>query len=195
MVFNPLDDNRRSETKKTASFDNKCKEEKEESVESHETQTIDDTAVRSAEKQTTDDSSWPRFAEEDYIVFCFQEDGAIHVLKDRKLEVSNHHIDRSSESSRLVSRKGEEDEERLHMDTQLAADGIKEVNHSEEIKECKMVSATSSDSNQSDGSTSSFAFPVLGLEWMESPEKMPKSEDLHSRKHKARIVRPQCCKF
>lgn len=36
------------------------------------------------------DTSWPSFADEDYIVFCFKEDGAFDVVKDCKSEASNH---------------------------------------------------------------------------------------------------------
>lgn len=35
----------------------------------------------------------------------------------------------------------------------------------------------------------------LGWEWMGSPVQMPKSEGLQLRKHKARFVGFQCCKF
>ncbi|VFQ86679.1 unnamed protein product [Cuscuta campestris] len=36
-----------------------------------------------------DDGSWPHFEEEDYIVFCFTEDGEIHVVEDRRSESSS----------------------------------------------------------------------------------------------------------
>lgn len=34
------------------------------------------------------DTSWPHLEEEDYIVFCFTEDGDIHVVEDRKRGMS-----------------------------------------------------------------------------------------------------------
>lgn len=37
-------------------------------------------------------------ADEDYIVFCFREDGAIHVVKDGETEASDQ-IDRVNQSS------------------------------------------------------------------------------------------------
>ncbi|KAA8542590.1 hypothetical protein F0562_023742 [Nyssa sinensis] len=163
----------------------------------------------------SDDSSWPRFADEDYIVFCFREDGAIHVVKDGKSE-SFDHVNRSS--SRPVNRKfiyGENAEKvhdssqkdmsgqdgkgkgkrNIYLDTQLPPDEIRGGNCIKDTKECKFVTE-SSGSNQSDSSSaSSFAFPVLRWEWTGSPVKMPKSEGQHSRKNKGRSVRLYCCRF
>ncbi|KAJ1377745.1 hypothetical protein SESBI_48570 [Sesbania bispinosa] len=64
----------------------------------------------------------------------------------------------------------------------------------EEIEDSGMCTE-SRDSNQSEGSTGSFAFPVLGWELIGSPTKMPKSEDLHLRKEKVGSMRFQCCRF
>ena len=55
-----------------------------------------------------DDSSWPKFADEDYIVFCFGEDGTFDVVKDGRGGASDHpnFMNRESRSSsRPVSRK------------------------------------------------------------------------------------------
>ncbi|KAM7278178.1 hypothetical protein ACFE04_005312 [Oxalis oulophora] len=59
--------------------------------------------------------------------------------------------------------------------------------YTEETENRGLVCAESRDSNQSDGSTGSFAFPVLRWEWIGSPVRMPRSEDIHLRKHRARI--------
>lgn len=50
------------------------------------------------------DASWPSFADEDYIVFCFKEDGAFDVVKDCKSEASNH-IECTRRSSWYINRK------------------------------------------------------------------------------------------
>ncbi|CAH9102451.1 unnamed protein product, partial [Cuscuta epithymum] len=65
------------------------------------------------EKETGDDSSWPHFEEEDYIVFCFSEDGEIHAMEDRKSEPSNN-LPSANKKLRHVSRKlkYEENEEK-----------------------------------------------------------------------------------
>ncbi|CAL5445028.1 unnamed protein product [Camellia sinensis] len=74
------------------------------------------------------------------------------------------------------------------------------IEEEEEItKESKMVLSTSttqsseSFTDQFDGSSSSFAFPVEG---MGSPVQMPKPNTLHFRKHhKALVARLHCCRF
>ncbi|KAK2367867.1 hypothetical protein P8452_56128 [Trifolium repens] len=50
-------------------------------------------------------------------------------------------------------------------------------------------------SNQSEGSTSSFAFPEITCGSVESPAKFPISEDLHLNKQKIRCGRFQCFRF
>uniref|UniRef100_A0A2N9J7M8 Uncharacterized protein n=1 Tax=Fagus sylvatica TaxID=28930 RepID=A0A2N9J7M8_FAGSY len=138
--------------------------------------------------------------DEDYIVFCFREDGAFDVVKDGKPETSNR-FDCTSRSSRPVSRKlnyGEEaktvverygNEEKLNRDghdifptndgdvrisdqkdeeedciyfdtTESPTNGIRRRYQVEEVEDRGLVSVESSESNQSDGSTGSFAFPV-----------------------------------
>lgn len=51
------------------------------------------------------DSSWPRFAEEDYIVFFFREDGGIHMVNDGNSEESDEVQNANSTSSRRINRK------------------------------------------------------------------------------------------
>ncbi|KAI9173870.1 hypothetical protein LWI28_007918 [Acer negundo] len=124
--------------------------------------------------------------DEDYIVFCFSEDGAFDVVKDGKSEPSSNHIDCTRRSSWPVNRKYEE-EDAVYLDIESAASRYQ--------SDQGMVSVESSDSNRSDNSTASFAFPVLGWEWMDSPAQMPKSEVLHLRKHKPRSLTFHCCRF
>ncbi|GAY59611.1 hypothetical protein CUMW_195790 [Citrus unshiu] len=100
------------------------------------------------------DASWPSFADEDYIVFCFKEDGAFDVVKDCKSEASNH-IECTRRSSWYINRKKDEEEESIFMDAETPSSRIQREYQIEE-----MVSAGSSDSYQSDNSTGSFAFPV-----------------------------------
>ncbi|KAF2312899.1 hypothetical protein GH714_040958 [Hevea brasiliensis] len=52
----------------------------------------------------SNDSGWPHFQDEDYIVFCFKEDGAFDVVKDGKLEALEL-FDSGNRSPRPVVRK------------------------------------------------------------------------------------------
>ncbi|CAI9787178.1 unnamed protein product [Fraxinus pennsylvanica] len=157
------------------------------------------------------DLSWPGVAEEDYIVFFFHEDGGIHIINDGNSEESDEVQNANSTSSRRINRKldyGEDIEEssvcRSKRDTVNKAekdnhqtteediakpDEIKEINGVEEG--IKTNSLESCDSNQSNSSMGSFAFPVLGWEWIGSPMQMPKSQG----KHKSRNLLRQCCRF
>ncbi|KAM7479797.1 hypothetical protein LguiA_028010 [Lonicera macranthoides] len=146
-----------------------------------------------------EESRWPSFEEEDYIVFCFEEDGAIHMVKEVKSETSSRSHSRSSrpinrklsygengkqvnnskheamsmsneeekgiyptneERNSIISFKKGKEKAHNHLNTESIVDETKEVNELEITKECKDVSAESSDSTQTDASTSSFAFPV-----------------------------------
>ncbi|XP_008454318.2 protein BREAKING OF ASYMMETRY IN THE STOMATAL LINEAGE isoform X2 [Cucumis melo] len=57
------------------------------------------------EKKTTmmDSSSRPQFEDEDYIVFCFKEDGALDVIKNGNNSQTSHYIDLVSTSSRPLN--------------------------------------------------------------------------------------------
>ncbi|XP_058227954.1 protein BREAKING OF ASYMMETRY IN THE STOMATAL LINEAGE isoform X1 [Rhododendron vialii] len=164
--------------------------------------------------------------DEDYIVFCFREDGAIHVVKDGETEASDQ-IDRVNQSSTrhvnhrkvcssshdsmlnedeattseidsiICNKKGKE-KWSINLDTAPPTAALSGKNHIEEIKVCETLTANSSDSNQSDSSSGSFAFPVLSWEGMESPAQMPKPDALQLRKHHQKAVRAallQCCRF
>ncbi|KAL2338239.1 hypothetical protein Fmac_012685 [Flemingia macrophylla] len=85
----------------------------------------------------------------------------------------------------------EEEREMVHTGTQQYSDRIRRASYVEGIEGY----AESRNSDRSEDSRGSFAFPILGWEWIGSPVQMPKSEDLHQRKHKARAGRFQCCRF
>ncbi|KAK1572212.1 hypothetical protein Q3G72_029174 [Acer saccharum] len=137
-------------------------------------------------------SLWTHFADddkkeeeeeedEDFIVFCFKEDGAFYIAKDGKSEPSNHIDYCTTRSSWSLNRK--EEEGVVYLDIAAASSNR---------------GMFSSESNRSDHSTGSFAFPVLSCEWIGSPVLMPKSQGLHDlRKHKSRsLIKFQyCCRF
>ncbi|KAI3463834.1 hypothetical protein Pfo_020497 [Paulownia fortunei] len=171
-----------------------CKEDGGESVQS--------SSQKSSSKggRTAEDGirAEPRFAEEDYIVFCFRDDGAIHMINEGN---SSDSYDENDEDATITttttstlrpisSRKGDEKGSK-ETDTEWPPDDeIREINPVEQPNASKMDSFESCDSNLSDTSTSSFAFPVLGIEWIGSPVHMPKSE-----KHESQSVRLHCCRF
>ncbi|XP_028753757.1 protein BREAKING OF ASYMMETRY IN THE STOMATAL LINEAGE [Neltuma alba] len=173
---------------------------------------------------TLDDSSWSPFADEDYIVFCFREDGAFDVIKDGKSVKSEPPcgFDGSSRNPRPVNRKlnyGEDaeqvskpgmhdgrsypsgsykqDEETdiICMSRQQNRDNFKRACQGGEVEDRAVMSSGSRDSNQSEGSTGSFAFPVLGWEWLGSPVQLPRTESMRPSKQKVRFLRFQCCRF
>ncbi|KDP31387.1 hypothetical protein JCGZ_11763 [Jatropha curcas] len=161
-------------------------------------------------------SSWPHFQEEDYIVFCFKEDGAFEVIKDFNSEALDLFDSAHNRSSRPVNRKlnyGEIAEtarksssngKRLNVQGNDAflrnGERISPLEEGEEEEnsylDIESPSTTeSSGSNRSESSSGSFSFPVLQSELIGSPTKMPKSESLCIRKHKVSCARFQCCRF
>ncbi|GAV81802.1 hypothetical protein CFOL_v3_25255, partial [Cephalotus follicularis] len=197
-----------------------CNKERQLSSSTTPARNISTTPARNiritTEDGTDDDDSsrWPHFVDEEYIVFCFKEDGAFDV-KHGKSPTSNRlaqqTISRRSPVS-VVNRKVEEEESMcLDVDAVSPSAGMRRK-YQIETENFAAVSVESSDSNQSDGSTGSFAFPVvqknpttlvfdlmkqcrLRWEFMGSPAKMPKSNDLHFRKHKALSMTFPCCRF
>ncbi|XP_062115030.1 protein BREAKING OF ASYMMETRY IN THE STOMATAL LINEAGE-like isoform X2 [Humulus lupulus] len=150
-----------------------------------------------ASTTTTDENSnWPHFADDDYIIFCFREDGAFEVVKNNGSKTDNHdqlpssYLDHhnSSRNFRPVNRKMAE--EKFYLDSKSVYGGNFEEHRI-------VISGESSDhsAHSSNASSGSFAFPALGWEWTGSPERMPKTEGLTLRKHKARFVVFQCCRF
>ncbi|PIN12667.1 hypothetical protein CDL12_14725 [Handroanthus impetiginosus] len=134
----------------------------------------------------------PRFADEDYIVFCFREDGEIHMINERKSCGDGDSIDEHPDTtSRTTNRKEYENKSKETETKWPPDDEIEEINPNlEQPNASKMDSFESCDSNLSDTSTSSFAFPVLGYEWIGSPVHMPKSEMNHPPS-----VCLHCCRF
>ncbi|CAL5444818.1 unnamed protein product [Camellia sinensis] len=86
LVFNSNGDNKKTfhERNRMAPCDNKCGGDKETVLSSTQSNNIE------LEKKEIDESSWPHLVDEDYIVFCFKEDGVIRVVQDGKPEVSDH---------------------------------------------------------------------------------------------------------
>ncbi|GAB2270182.1 hypothetical protein Dimus_005086 [Dionaea muscipula] len=71
---------------------------------------------RSSINDCADEADWPHFAEEDYIVFCFEEDGRFHVLMEgNSPRIINHKVEDGSPlspkfSSNRVAVQRENDE-------------------------------------------------------------------------------------
>ncbi|TKY54994.1 BREAKING OF ASYMMETRY IN THE STOMATAL LINEAGE [Spatholobus suberectus] len=138
-----------------------------------------------------DHLSWSLSADEDYIVFCFGKDVA-QGDKGVKSEALIKGLNGLHENSRPVNRKLKYGEVEEQVSDQNIPEKRSNANQHHNDQDW---SAESSNSDQSEGSRSSFVFPVLDWEWIGSPEQMPKSEGLHLRKHKARAVKFQCCRF
>ncbi|CAN7118336.1 protein BREAKING OF ASYMMETRY IN THE STOMATAL LINEAGE isoform X3 [Brassica rapa] len=157
----------------------------------------------------------PASDEPGFIVFCFdREDGGFDVVKEGKEE--RKELELSSEKSpRTVNRKliyGDQEEVRTE---KVNSPEIKEKEQDQEAKtispEIKDISCDvhdqneeeeevdasdkSSGSSHSDERRGSFAFPVLGVEWMGSPVQMPKIDDLSPKKQKPIALGFQCCRF
>lgn len=93
MVFDPIGDSRKNRKKK---LNKKMEQRKKETMK---------VSAEKGEGEGENDSSWPRFSEEDYIVFCFEEDGGIHIVEDKKSEAFHKKIDRDNLTSKPVCRK------------------------------------------------------------------------------------------
>ncbi|MED6208978.1 hypothetical protein PIB30_050148 [Stylosanthes scabra] len=148
-----------------------------------------------------DDSNWSLSVEEDYIVFCFGEDGSLDVVKDGKSVKSvskKHKLPNTKNPKRLEFKQQlnyADDEELQEVNEQQIH---KNRSNDEEVKKMERAQLREdtelSESDQSEGSNGSFAFPVLNWECMGSPAKMPKSEEgLCQKKHQ--FVPFQCFRF
>ncbi|XP_052180630.1 protein BREAKING OF ASYMMETRY IN THE STOMATAL LINEAGE-like [Diospyros lotus] len=104
-------------------------------------------------------------------------------------------VSASNEGDNVISNRKGKEKWRINLETASPAVEHGGEDHIEEAEDCVMVSAESSDSNQSDSSSGSFAFPVLRWEGIGSPVQMPKPDALQLRKPKARAVRLHCCRF
>ncbi|KAB2067897.1 hypothetical protein E1A91_A09G264400v1 [Gossypium mustelinum] len=150
----------------------------------------------------SENSSWICLPDEEYIVFCFKEDGAFDVMiESHKSERSSWPVNRKIDSTKDAKRDElSSDEGRSNEDaSEGEANATKEQGDEKRGSICwevELVSASlkrleeSRDSYQSDGSTGSFTFPVLGWESMGSPVRMPMptSEGISKRKHKTHCV-------
>ena len=96
LVFETKDDTRDKKSNKRLSRRNRCDKDRQLNL----SPTVSKNTA-SVEKGS-DNSNWTPFSDEEYIVFCFREDGAFDVVKDNsKSEESNQ----SSRSSGPVNRK------------------------------------------------------------------------------------------
>ncbi|XVF08890.1 hypothetical protein REPUB_Repub07fG0043200 [Reevesia pubescens] len=216
MVFETKDDTKDKKCNKRLSRRNRCNKDRQLNL---STPTVSRN-IASVENGSSDcdNGSWPCFSDEEYIVFCFREDGAFDVVKDNnKSEESNQssrklNYAEDAERDKQRSDEGQSNEdgnkeeiipdiegdgERSSMCLEMELDSGSLRRRHHQVEETRTpnrgtVSVESSDSNQSDGSTGSFAFPVLGWEWMGSPVQMPKSEGMNLRKNKALSLRFQC---
>ncbi|XP_047965613.1 uncharacterized protein LOC125210078 [Salvia hispanica] len=114
------------------------------------TTTSDEAAAMKANKASSHNSrrlAEPRFADEDYIVFCFGEDGKIHMINNDTISTST-----------AITAKNEVDEQ----------PSASKMESSFESCDSSSVSDTST--------SSSFAFPLVGMEWIGSPLHMPKEQ-------------------
>ncbi|KAA3454402.1 protein BREAKING OF ASYMMETRY IN THE STOMATAL LINEAGE [Gossypium australe] len=150
----------------------------------------------------SENSSWIRLPDEEYIVFCFKEDGAFDVtIESNKSERSSSPFNRKIDSTEDTERDElSSDEGRSNEDaSEREANATKEQGDEKRGSICwevELVSASlkrleeSRDSYQSDGSTGSFTFPVLGWESLGSPMRMPMttSEGISKRKHKTHCM-------
>ncbi|XP_057421490.1 protein BREAKING OF ASYMMETRY IN THE STOMATAL LINEAGE-like [Lotus japonicus] len=178
-----------------------------------------------------DGSTWSLSLDEDYIVFCFEENQEFGAVKDER-SVKSENLMRGlnvmhknskplnskvkyGEGAKVVSKhnilvkrpndskehdqdcyREDMEKEMVHTSRQKKRDSTSSVCQVEGIEDCGgMVSAESRNSVQSEGSRGSFAFPVLGWEWIGSPVHMPRAEDVHLKNHKASYVGFQCCMF
>ncbi|KAG2263592.1 hypothetical protein Bca4012_014654 [Brassica carinata] len=151
-----------------------------------------------------------------FIVFCFdREDGEFDVVKEGK-EVRKEVELSSEKSTRTVNRKliyGDQGEGKTEknnsseiketehdQDDKTTSQETKDVScdvHDQKNKEEEEVDASdkSSGSSHSDERRGSFAFPILGVEWMGSPVQMPKTDDLSPKKQRPIALGFQCCRF
>ncbi|CAN4088331.1 unnamed protein product [Withania somnifera] len=93
MVFDPIGDSKKNRKKK---LNKKMEQRKKETVK---------VSAEEKAEEGENDSSWPRFSQEDYIVFCFEDDGEIHIVEDRKSEAFHQKIDHTNLTSKPVCRK------------------------------------------------------------------------------------------
>ncbi|XVF54479.1 hypothetical protein PTKIN_Ptkin05aG0183600 [Pterospermum kingtungense] len=226
MVFKTKDDTGDyKKSNKRLSRQNRCRKNRQ----LNQSPTVSKNTA--SEENGSDNSSCTRFPDEEYIVFCFREDGAFDVVKDNSKSEESNQSSRSSwppdpkeqlyyaedkERDKQSSDEGRSNEDGDKEETDPAKEGDEEIRSSiclevelasgtlrrrqhqveEKAPNRRTVSVESSDSsNQSDGSGGSFAFPVLGWEWMGSPVQMPRSEHTNRRKNKAPSVRFQCFRF
>lgn len=100
MVFDVKDEKKGNRNDKKLFRRNKCDKNRCTKINPSSKQASNNVEITS----NINESRWPSFADEDYIVFCFREDGAFDVVKDCKSESSNR-IDGTRRSSWPLNQK------------------------------------------------------------------------------------------
>ncbi|KAK7347371.1 hypothetical protein VNO80_21901 [Phaseolus coccineus] len=126
-----------------------------------------------------------------------EEQGSVCNIHDKRSNFSQHRNNERDGASVVHCHHPqlslhEKEQVMVDMGTQKQRNIIRRASH---VEGTEGSAAESRNSDQTEGSRSSFAFPVLAWEWIGSPVQMPKSEGLHLRKHKFRAVTFQCCRF
>ncbi|CAH8363406.1 unnamed protein product [Eruca vesicaria subsp. sativa] len=156
----------------------------------------------------------PALDEPGFIVFCFdREDGGFDVVKEEKeerkeVELSSEKLPRTVHRKLIYGDQGVGKEEKINslvikmteqdqadkttcQETENVSCGV----HDSKDEEEEGIDASDKSSNDSDEGRGSFAFPILGVEWMGSPVLMPTPDDLSPKKQKPIALGFQCCKF
>ncbi|ESQ43629.1 hypothetical protein EUTSA_v10015806mg [Eutrema salsugineum] len=154
----------------------------------------------------------PVLDEAGFIDLCFhREDGGFDVVKDEKKEVElspekslvNHKLiygdqgignTNKKNSLKIKGPEQDPDDKTTCQETEDVSCDAHEKNEEEEEEEMGAFDE-SSESNHSDEARGSFAFPILGVEWIGSPVHMPKSDDLSPKKQKPIDFGFECCRF
>ncbi|XP_051117090.1 protein BREAKING OF ASYMMETRY IN THE STOMATAL LINEAGE-like [Andrographis paniculata] len=129
------------------------------------------------------------FSEEDYIVFCFREDGKMHLIDEEnsseECQQNNEETKTTADASNTSQGNKKHDEKGSNkMCTKWPPDEDRKTkdveSHVDKGNESKTYPLDSGASSQSEGSSStgSFTFPEVGTEWTGSPVHMPRAEKL-----------------
>ncbi|KAF8045700.1 hypothetical protein N665_4534s0002 [Sinapis alba] len=149
-----------------------------------------------------------------FIVFCFdRQDGGFDVVKEERkdqVELSSEKSPRTVHRKLIYGDQGVGKEEKINsleikgtehdqadkttcQETENFSCSVHDPNNEEE--EDIDASDKSSGSSHLDEGRGSFAFPILGVEWMGSPVLMPTPDDLSPKKQKPIALGFQCCRF
>ncbi|CAI9112763.1 OLC1v1013254C1 [Oldenlandia corymbosa var. corymbosa] len=188
ILFDPIGEHKRKQKDEQKKLRKKKTNQRKVSAESSKQITR-----KSTEEGLSGLSSGSCFREEEYMVFCFQDDGTIHLVKEKRASEASNATSESKQKHRendenvcrqsyvdadelsddklYNAANGQLEEEEGRNDMEVVwqpPDEIKEISHIETHSDdqfktlSSMLSvADSSDSNRSDASSGSFAFPVF----------------------------------